>query len=332
MKVAIAFVLLGITAAYADGDRCQRGIELAKQGDLPRAALYLDACTDDDGVRVRNDVTRKLEDTKLSHMTIVSMPEGAAGETDAMPGETFTTPVTIWAKAGTYKITVGGQTVEKVLEPHSRTTVIINAPPPPKPAKSGVVSFEEDPEQHQGAPPAVKHGTMMPDRYLRRGAPAGDPIDDPFARGSDGSVRWRVGVRLGAGVTDRTHAGASSSFGVAALASRPLAGPLRLTARLDWSHRAVDSIGANAGVAFVALPRAAYVLSVGAALRGDVRVQSTLDAMEVSRAGVGGAAELDLAVRSLPVGFGLRFEQGFTELVPGVRERALLVELGYDSR
>lgn len=332
MKVAIAFVLLGVTAAHAESDRCLTGIVLAKKGDLPRAALYLDACTDAEGVRVRYDVTHSLEDTKLSHMTIVSMPEGATGETDAMPGETFTTPVTIWAKAGTYKITVGGQTVEKVLEPHSRTTVIINVPPPPKPAKSGVVSFEDEPEQHQGAPAAVKHGTMMPKKYLQPGAPAGDPIDDPFARGPDARIAWRLGVRITGGIAERTAADAHASFGVAAVADRPLGGPVMLTTRLDWSHRELDTLGVGAGAAFLAFARPSFVLSVGAALRGNVHVQSTLDMMDVNRVTVGGAASIDVALRRVPLAFGVRVEQGFSELMPGVRDRSLLLELGYDWR
>ena len=37
-------------------------------------------------------------------------------------------------------------------------------------------------------------------------------------------------------------------------------------------------------------------------------------------------------VLSLPIAFGVRAEQGFTELVPGARNRAFLVELGYDWR
>lgn len=332
--ILVAFVLLGAATAYADDARCKQGMELAKQGELPRAALHLDSCTDDDGIRVRNDVTHKLEATKLSHMTIISSPEGVAGETDALPGERFTTPATIWARAGTYKVTVGGQTVEKVLEPHSRTTVIINVPPPPKAAKDGVVDFDEDPEKHEGPPPAVKHGSMMPKKYLQPSAPAGEQIDDPFAsRGGGGAhLAWRLGLRLTGGVADRSDASATASVGVAALAGRLLAGPVMLTSRLDWSHRELDTFGLDVGVAYVALERRSFVLSAGAALRGEVHVQSTLDMMDVNRAGIGAAAELDVAVLSLPLAFGLRVEQGFSELMPGTRSRAVLVELGYDWR
>lgn len=328
MKLSIVLVLLGVATAHAD-DRCQTGIELAKGKDLARAALYLDSCTDDEGLRIRNDVTHKLEATQLSHVTVTSLPDGIEGETDAMPGEKFTTPATIWAKAGTYKITVGGQTVEKVLEPHSRTTVIINVPPPPKPAKNGVVSFEEEPEQHKGTPAAVKHGTMMPKKYLGPSTPSGEQLDDPFAL-SDAVINWRLGLRVASGVIDQGNAGVG--FGIAAVAARPLDGPVMLATRLDWSHREVDTIAANVGVAYLALVRPSFVLSAGVAMRGEVHLQDKLAMMEVNRAGIGAAADLDLAILSVPLAFGLRGEQSFTELVPGVRDRAVLFEVGYDWR
>jgi len=332
VKLAIALVLAAAATAHAD-DRCATGIELAKQANqLPRAALYLESCTDDDGVRVRNSVTHKLEATQLSHVTVISMPEGVEGEIDAMPGEKFTTPATIWAKAGTYRITVGGQTVEKVVEPHSRTTVIINVPPPPKPAKNGSVSFEEEPEQHQGTPAAVKHGTMLPKRYSKPGAPTGEQIDDPLPLRSDATLAWRLGVRATGGIADRTNASIAPSVGLAVLAARPLDGPVMLATRLDYAHRTLDTIGLEVGFAYAALQRPSFVLSASAALRGEVRVQSKLDVMEVNRAGIAGAAGLDLAVLSLPLAFGARVEQGFSELMPGVRDRAYLLEVGYDWR
>lgn len=342
MKALIALVLLGMatastaTSAQADDEdstdaqRCRRGIELAARRDLARAALYLESCTDDDGVRVRNEVAHALEATQLSHITITSVPAGQVGETDALPGERFTTPATIWAKAGTYRITVGGRTVEKVLEPHSRTTVIVDVPAPPKPAKSGVVDFGEEPETHDGPPPAVKHGTMLPKRYRGPSEAAGEPIDDPFAVRA-GAVRaaWQLGLRASGGLADRSGAQATASIGVAAVAAHPLAGPLVMAARLDYTHRELDTIGVESGVAASVLARRTFALSAGAALRGEVHVQDTLDAMEVNRAGLAAAAGVDVALRAVPVTFGVRAEQGITELTAGTRGRALLVELGY---
>lgn len=331
--VAIALVLCAAASASADPrERCAKGKQLAVEQDLPRAALYLDSCTDDDGVRVRNHVVHALEATQLSPLTITSMPAGIEGTTDALPGETFTTPATIWAKAGTYTITVGGQTVEKTLEPHSRTTVIIDVPEPPKPARTGVVDFSEEPEQHQGAPAAVKHGTMMPKKYLEKQAPSGEQIEDPFARRGDSVLAWRLGARVGGGVYDRTSESAGLGFSLAALASRPLDGPVMLATRLDWSHADLDTFGANVGVSVVALARRAFVLSAGLAMRGEVHLQDTLAMTEVNRASIGAAADVDVAVMALPLALGLRVEQGFSELMPGVRGRAVVFELGYDWR
>ncbi len=332
MKLAIALLVVGAGVASAD-DRCAKGLELAKTKELARAALYLDSCTDDEGIKIRNAVAHKLEATQLSHMTIASMPDGLEGQTDAMPGDTFTTPATIWAKAGTYKITVGGQTVEKVLEPRSRTTVIINVPAPAKPPKDGVVDFEEEPEKHEGPPPAVKHGTMMPKKYLEKpSAPAGEQIEDPFGpkTGGDSVLAWRLGVRVASGVVDRGDAGVG--LGVAAVAARPLDGPIMLATRLNWTHAELDTLAANVGVGYIALARPSFVLSAGLALRGEVRLQDTLAMSEVNRAGIGAAADIDLAILSLPLAFGLRGEQMFSELVPGVRNRAVLFEVGYDFR
>jgi hypothetical protein len=331
-SIVMSLVLLAAGVAHADDERCAKGIELAKTADLARAAFYLDSCTDDEGVRLRNSVTHKLEATKLSHMTITSLPEGQTGETDALPGETFTTPATIWAKAGTYKITVGGQTVEKVLEARSRTTVIINVPPPPKAPKTGVVNFEDDPEKHEGPPPAVKHGTMMPSKYQTPSAPTGEQLDDPFATRGNAHVAWRLGLRLTGGVADRANAAASPSFGIAALAARPLDAGVMLTARLDYAHRELDTIGMNVGFGYVVLQRRAFALSAGAALRGEVHVQDRLDMMDVNRASIGAAAELDVALMRLPLAFGVRGEQSFSEVVGGARTRAVLVEVGYDWR
>ena len=54
--------------------------------------------------------------------------------------------------------------------------------------------------------------------------------------------------------------------------------------------------------------------------------------MPVSRGGAGAAAGLELAVARTPLTAGLRVETSFTELVPGARDRAFLVELGVDWR
>lgn len=342
------------SAARADraADRCAAGVEFARKGDLPRAAFYLDGCTGlelpdelaDEVARTSADVMKKLRASELSALSISTTPSGLVGQTDALPGETFTTPTTIWTRAGTYNVVVAadadalaaGKGVSSIAEvqPRSRGSVIINAASKEPTTKDGVVDFTEDtPEQsaHEGPPPAVKLPRVMPKKYLGEVGPSGPQLDDPFAaRTSDSHIRWRLGARLSAGMIDQGKAGIG--FGVAALAARPLAGPAFLAARLDWSHRDLDTIGVNAGVAARLVETAGTMLLAGAALRGEVRIQDTLAMQPVSRAGLGGAVDLDLAILSIPVAVGLRFEQGFSELVPGTRDRALLVEAGYDWR
>ena len=166
-------------------------------------------------------------------------------------------------------------------------------------------------------------------KFLRPSHSTGETIDDPFSR-HDAAIHWRLGVRATGGLVD--HAGAGLGFGIAALAARPLDGRVMLATRLDWSHRELDTIGANAGFSYIALHTRSLVVSTGLAMRGEVRLQDSLDMMEVSRVGMAAAADVDLAVLRLPLAFGLRFEQGFTELVEGARARAVLVEVGYDWR
>ncbi|CAN5707236.1 hypothetical protein BH11MYX3_BH11MYX3_39080 [soil metagenome] len=54
--------------------------------------------------------------------------------------------------------------------------------------------------------------------------------------------------------------------------------------------------------------------------------------MTVNRTGASAAASVEVAFPATPLTAGVRFEQGLTALVPGYRDRALLVELGVDWR
>jgi hypothetical protein len=310
-----------LVCGTAHADRCADGIDAAKKGDLPRASLYLDNCTDEASVDAAADVAKKLRASNLSALSISSTPDALEGETDALPGEKFTTPATIWTKAGTYKVTVAGFSQQVTVGPRTRTPVIINAIVKKHDPKDGKVDFtEETPEQsaHTGPPPAVKHGSILPKKF--RGAAGLDPteageLEDPFAYRA-ANVPWRLGVRAGA---DWTSDGLGAH--VAALASRPIAGPVSLAARLDFAHAAIDTIGMNAGI------DAALVgdrIRGGLALRGEIRLEDTLKMEPVSRAAIGGVANVEADVMSFVVG--LRFEQGFSE----TSDRALLLEAGYD--
>jgi len=333
VKLLFVAILLAAGSAYAD-DRCAAGIAFAEKGDLPRASLYLDGCTDEAATDAAATVAKKLRASDLSALSISSTPEGLDAETDALPGERFKTPATIWVKAGTYTVTVTGLSQKTTVAAHSRAPVIIDASAWQRATtpKDGKVDFnDETPEQtaHTGPPPDLKHGTLLPKKYLGPSAPAGPELDDPFAI-HDGHVAWRLGARIGGGMLSQGTTGAGIS--VAALASRPLDGPVFLATRLDWSHRTLDTIGINAGIAVKLAETDSIVFSAGAAMRGEVHFQDTLAMQPVSRAGIGGAADLDLAILPLPLALGLRYEQGFTELVPGSRDRAILLEAGYDWR
>lgn len=329
-----AIVLTSAATAWAQDDaRCAKGVDFAHANDLPRASLYLDGCTDEAAVDAAADVAKKIRASNLAALSISTTPDGLTAETDALPGETFTTPATIYAKAGTYTVTVQGLSQKVTLTARSRGTVIIDARPKTQTPKDGKVDFnDETPEQtaHTGPPPDLKHGSIVPKKYLGiPDAPSGPQIDDPLAV-HDAHLAWRFGLRVGGGlVTQGTN---GLGLAVAALAARPLDGPAFLAARLDWSHRTLDTIGLNAGVDVKLAETDAIVLSAGGALRGEVHVQDTLAMAPVSRATIGGAVDLDLAILAVPVAIGLRYEQGFTELVPGSRDRAALLEAGYDWR
>jgi hypothetical protein len=331
VKLLFAAILLASGSAYAD-DRCAAGIAFAEKGDLSRASLYLEGCSDEAATDAAATVAKKLRASDLSALSISSTPEGLDAQTDALPGETFKTPATVWVKAGTYTVTVAGLSQRATVAAHSRAPVIIDARQRATTPKDGKVDFnDETPEQsaHAGPPPDLKHGTLLPKKYLGPSAPAGPELEDPFAL-HDSHVAWRLGARIGGGMLSQGTTGIG--FSVAALASRPIDGPVFLATRLDWSHRTLDTIGINAGVAVKLAETDAIVLSAGAAMRGVVHLQDTLAMEPVSRAGLGGAADLDLAILPLPLALGLRYEQGFTELVTGSRDRAILLEAGYDWR
>lgn len=145
--------------AHADSavDRCTQGLAHAKKGDLPRAALYLDGCTDleldadlaDQVAKASADVMKRLRASELSALSISTTPSGLLAETDALPGEQFTTPATIWTRAGSYKVHVAadaatlaagkGITSVAKVEPHSRGSIIINGASAKPPDRKSVV-------------------------------------------------------------------------------------------------------------------------------------------------------------------------------------------------
>lgn len=337
--------------------RCTLGAVFAKKQDLARAALYLDKCSDltlpddvsADIARAVRETRKKLQTTELSSLEIVTRPEGTPVELDSMPGEQIAGGTLVWVKAGTRVVsaTVNGKKFANTVEvkPYARGAVILDASsafaPPPK-VKDGHVSFEEDNalEKHDGQPKDVKRGSMVSNKLLGVVEPSGgEVLADPMAGPPppEPLPLW-IGVRLGGGMFDDAATTSRVRPSVAATARYVLGGPAFLSARIDWSRRggaadtSVDVLGASAGAGYSVVDANAIGIALIGQLRGDLRIADTRNAMSVSRAGASAAAGLEVAFPSTPLTAGVRFEQGLTELVPGARDRALLVELGVDWR
>ncbi|HLL24399.1 MAG TPA: hypothetical protein VK427_19845 [Kofleriaceae bacterium] len=328
--------------------RCTLGAVYAKKQDLPRASLYLAGCTDaelPDEIRApvakaARDVARQLRESELSSIVITTKPEGVAlrAELSAFPGDAFTTPATIWVKAGTYELvaTDGTRTFKQSVSvgTFSRTAAMIetDAKHTVTTPKDGKADFRDEgalDAHQQGSPPAVKRGSMMSKKYLGIvEGPAGN-LEDPLAvREAPRAPRtlW-LGLRVGGGMFDDGATDARAGAAIAATTRYTLAPRLLLAGRLDYSRRggsSVDVVGASAG-AGVALGALALFAQVRGDLRfGDVTAARTL--------GASAAFNVEVALPATPLTAGLRVEQGLTELVPGARDRAFLVEVGIDWR
>jgi len=336
--------------------RCTLGAVYARRRDLPRAHLYLEGCADAelpdeiarDVATTLRDVTRQLRDGDLSSVEILTRPEGLAATITALPDETVTTPARVWVKAGTYDVqaTTPTETFKQtvIVSTRSRAVVLLEAPPrhTPTGTKDGRVDFTEEnatETQTQGPPPAVKHPSLLPDKYRRRVASGAPLLDDPLAvrtRPRTPRRTW-LGLRVGAGMFDDAATDARIAGVLAATARHTLAPRWFLAGRLDYSRRggtsddALDTLGASAGLG-ANLTTGAVGLAAIAQLRGDLRFASTRATMDVARVGASAALGLEVTLPGSPLAAGIRFEHGLTELVDGTRDRALLLEVGVDLR
>jgi hypothetical protein len=336
--VIVAVVASAHTAA---ADRCADGLAFAKQGDLPRAALYLDGCDGPDAA----DVQHELGESNLSSITISTSPSGLPVETTAMPGEKLTSPVTIWAKAGTYDVkvlrddVVYTQTV--TLEPHSRVPVVIMASAPRATAPHTQVADFSDENAAEpaasGPPPEQKHPSLLPCKFSNSCTQAGDAIDDPFGTGAEGPhdaahVPWRVGLRVGGGAARVGYAMTLGAAGALRLSPR-----LAATARAEWTRRgsgmtSLDALAVAGGIATPLVITDLAVVTAGAAARGELRLGDSFDMQPVHTLGLAADASIDLVLRRVPIVVGARVTQGVTPLVADARETAVLLELGLELR
>ena len=328
-------------ARIAAADRCADGIDLAHKGDLAKAALYLEGC---DGPEA-TDVQHKLGESNYSSITISTSPAGLAVETTAMPGEKLTSPVTVWAKAGTYDVQVFRddrvytQTVK--LDAHSRVPVVIATTAPkalaPQTQVADFTSENAVDAPESGPPPDQKHPSLLPCKFANACTQAGDAIDDPFGSGPAGPhdalyVPWRAGLRVGGGMARIGYAMNLGAAGVLRLTPR-----LAATARAEWTRRgagmtSLDALAVAGGVATPIVVTDLALVTAGVAARGEVRLGDTFDMRPAHTLGLAGDATLDLVLRHVPIVVGARLTQGITPLVADARETAVLLELGLELR
>lgn len=327
-------------------DRCAKGADFAEGGDLTRALVYLEGCDDEASSKLARDLKKKARDADYAELSIVSDPAGVPFELDTLPGETLTTPSTVFLKPGTntIKYKVGPHEFSKVAETkaYSRSAVLLDAVVKEAgPPKDGKVSFEEEgnaAETQIGPPPDVKRPSLMNDKYRGVTGPAGPFLEDPLALTAQRGAKPWFGLRVGGGFYDDGVTDAKLRPGVGVTARIPLVDRLFLSARIDWSRRggtagdAVDAAGINAGAGYTLVANRSIALAAIVQLRAELRFADMRDAMSVSRAGAGAAGGFELAIGKTPLTAGLRAETGFTELVPGTRDRAVVVELGVDWR
>ena len=341
MKTAILVSLVVCATAYADTERCTRGVAFAKKNDLPRAHLYLMGCTDAEFEKAARDVAKKLRDSDLSSIVISVEPEGLTLQTkiSALPGETFTAPATIWVKAGTYELTAtnGELTFKQTVSVRefSRTSTLFDTDNKPKATapKAGNVNFDDEGalEQKSGPPPAVKRGSLMSKKYLgQTEGPTGDLVDPLAYRPVKYTTRpmW-LGLRLGGGMFDDSTSDARAGAALAATFRFRITPRFFYSSRMDYSRRTgqkIDTLGANIGAGAMLFDNVALI----GQLRGEFRFVG--DTMDANTLGASGALNLEVALPSTPMTIGVRFEQGITEVARDTRDRALLLEVGADWR
>jgi len=119
--------------------RCTLGAVYAKRSDVSRAALYLADCGDatlPDDVsaeigKIDRDLHKKLRDSDYAVLEVVTHPDVMTGEIDALPGDTFATPATLYLSPGHYTVHASkdGSTVsnEVTTTKRSRAIVILDA-------------------------------------------------------------------------------------------------------------------------------------------------------------------------------------------------------------
>ena len=343
---------------------CWLSLMYAKHRDLLRAGLYVETCDPtavpedvrDDVERATRELRKKLKDSELSELYVSTQPTGLVAEIDALPAEHFTTPATLWVAAGPHQVRAISEgiafTNSITTNPHASAHLFLDAGKPKAAApKDGNVRFDEGGdvgEQQDAPPPDVKHGKLRPKKYIDGGTSAGgELLDDPLAVHErfvpPHPPALRIGLRAGGGSFG--HTGGDRIAPSVALVTRMTAPweeldaskPFELGLRADLSRRGGDDarfdvFGASAELAKILIATDAAWIAGGLALRGDARTATMIGAVPVHGFGLAAGASIELSLRSLPIVFGVRYEQGLTELVDGIREHGVLIEAGVDLR
>jgi hypothetical protein len=190
MRLVVVLLLISRAAVAAPAPRpeadrrCAQGVELAARPrprplDLARADLYLAACPTaaDAALRTRGAaaqtaVTRALRASDLSPVEVDARPAGVRVTVDTLPGDAFTAPAKVWLPAGRHRFTAVGATGTAhgalTVSDGKRAMIVLELPRTRGPAPASVDFAEDAPTDiHAGAPPAVRHDSLLPARYRK---------------------------------------------------------------------------------------------------------------------------------------------------------------------
>ena len=307
------------TAAAPAKDRCTAGARYEDQGDLPRAALYLDGCDEVDGFeRATRDLKKKLEASQLSKLDIVSTPAGLVVEVDALPGEPVTTPATVWVRAGRH--VVKGEQITGAVDvpPHAHATIVLEPKKPPPPPRSGHVSFDEENAGNVTSSdklPDVQHRPMLDCKYTKSCAAQGAQLDDPLALHEappPAHPRWSATLVGGATAYDSSLAPTIAGRVRLRLqgADTPLPWIVEFVESYSHSHDINDLAGGIVLAKVIAAPDTAW-LSAGVGVG-----YSMLYSLQ-------GYALVDLDLRRLPLAIDACYRQG------SMNEHVVTLGIGY---
>ena len=159
--------IAGLRAQLADpAARCALGVVYGHTNDIPRAKLYLAKC-DDVPAEISAEVarTRRDVDAKADPLAVLEIDskQTMIAEIDALPGERFEIPATVWIKPGTWEIRAAvdaasldakrGVMNHATTESHKRTFVLLALPVVKQAApRDGKADFDDEPADTTRAP------------------------------------------------------------------------------------------------------------------------------------------------------------------------------------